>query len=114
MNMDEHLIKGTGVFRKFRVSFSFSYEEVDYAIIEIDQSVIDSVDQSWKDVFFDADTPEKIAVHIAWNMFVNNHPLSQIEGFLDHPNSSVKINKYPSLDHFDMEAEEIVKEAKNE
>ena len=50
-------------------------------VIEIDDDVINNVDDSWREMFYDFTTPQQIAEHIAFNMIVNDLTLSQIDGF---------------------------------
>ena len=49
--------------------------------IEIDNDVIDSVDDEWREMFYDLTTPQEIAEHIAFNLIVNNATLSMLDGF---------------------------------
>mgnify|MGYP001340642352 CR=1 FL=1 len=49
--------------------------------LELDDAVINNVDGSWREMFYDFTTPQQIAEHIAFNMIVNDLTLSQIDGF---------------------------------
>lgn len=50
--------------------------------IELDDKVISSVDDDWRNTFYPSiTTPQKIAEHIAFNMIVNDLKLSGIDGF---------------------------------
>ncbi len=49
--------------------------------IELDDKVINNVDDSWRKLFYDFNTPQQIAEHIAFNMIVNDLTLSRIDGF---------------------------------
>ena len=54
--------------------------------IEIDDRAIDTVDDSWRQYFYDLETPEDIAGHIAYNMVVNRLGLSRMDGWADLDN----------------------------
>lgn len=93
--------------RKFIVTFSRFGEEIDDAWIELDQSVIDAVDDNWREMLYPLYTPEHIAVHIAYNMVINRLNLSQLDGWADQPNSNARILEYPDLDSYEISAREI-------
>lgn len=60
--------------------------------IEIDNDVIDSVDDEWREMFYSSlTTPLKIAEHIAFNIIVNDAELSMLDGFANFPDSDAKI-----------------------
>lgn len=59
--------------------------------IELDDIVINAVDDDWRKTFYDFNTPQQIAEHIAFNMVVNDLDLSNIDGFADLPNNLAKL-----------------------
>lgn len=73
-------------------TMKFRIKVIGEAILEIDESVIKTVDQDWRDNWYPYDTPEEIAEHIGYNMLVNNFTLSQIDGFADLFDSSVTLS----------------------
>jgi len=81
--------------------------------ILLDQSVIDSVDDEWRSVFYPSvRTPEDIAAFIAGNMVRWNLELSKLEGFM-MPDELVEIISYPALyDDYSCEAVEVLSEPK--
>ena len=93
--------------RRFNVMFSIYDMEIDAAIIELDQAVIDAVDDNWREHLYPLHTPEEIAEHVAGNMIVNNLKLSQLDGWADQPDGNAKIISWPNLDNFTIEATEI-------
>lgn len=94
--------------RRFEVTFYTDFEEeVDTAIIDLDEICINVVDDDWRDHLYNLHTPEEIAAHIAYNLFVNGIKLTQMDGWADQKDSMVKIVKYPHLDNFDVVAIEI-------
>ena len=95
--------------RRFEVEFSdeYGFDVIDTAVIELDQAVIDAVNDDWRDQLYDLNTPEEIAEHIAYNLFVNNVGLSQLDGWADQPNENARIIKYPDLTQFEIKAREI-------
>ena len=52
---------------------------------------IKALDDSWRKTFYDFDTPQQIAEHIAFNMIVNDLQLSQIDGFANLSDNLVKL-----------------------
>lgn len=52
-------------------------------VLELDQRVLDAVDDEWRAMLFPLYTDEQIAEHIAFNMIVNQIPLTSIDGFAD-------------------------------
>ena len=93
--------------RKFIIDFSIFGEVVDQAIIEIDQAVIDAVDDDWRASFYDLHTPEQIAEHVGYNLFINNITISLMDGWADQPRENARILAWPDLDQWDMSAREI-------
>lgn len=94
--------------RIFIVTYSIYGEDVADAFIELDQSVIDAVDDSWREMLYPLYTPEDIARHICYNMIENRLQLSDMDGWADMDNKLAKITEWPDID-FDMEAREILK-----
>jgi hypothetical protein len=66
-----------------------------YAKIELDQKVIDVVTDEWRSVFYPLYTPEDIAEHIAYNLFVNNARLTMLDGWADLSDNMAVIIEHP-------------------
>lgn len=49
--------------------------------IEFNDAVINNVDASWRKLFYDFNSLQQVIDHIAFNMIVNDLPLSRIDGF---------------------------------
>ena len=62
---------------RFRVTIEMA------AIIEVDQSVIDRVDDEWRSQFYDLSTPDEIVGMIAEGMMLRNLSLSDLDGWAD-------------------------------
>ena len=92
--------------RVFQVEYSKYGEELAYAVIELDQAVIDAVDDDWRAGLYPLHTPADIARHICYNMVENHLQLSQMDGWADKDNRLARILEWPDFD-FDMEAREI-------
>jgi hypothetical protein len=75
--------------RKFEVQLTCTLT------VELDDSVIAAVDDSWRKSFYPLRTPEDIAEHIAYNLVVNNAELSELDGFADQSNDAAKIIEPP-------------------
>lgn len=91
--------------RRFKVHFEICEITIDTGVIEIDQSVIDHVDDEWRNTYCDLYdcvveifTPEEIASFISFHMIVNGLRLSQIDGFEDFDDNLAKIIQYPDID----------------
>ena len=93
-------------FRKFHVEIEIYGEGVGYAIIELHPKVIEAVDDSWREMLYNLNTPEEIAEHIAYNMIENRAKLSQLDGWADLPNSYANILEWPDI-VFDYKAREL-------
>lgn len=89
-------------------------EEYCDGIIELDQAVIDAVTDEWRSNFYSLRTPEDIAEHIAYNVFVNNATLTMLDGWADQSDDMVTVIKYPyfqkEYDYYTTEYEFEVKE----
>ena len=94
--------------RTFIVDYSIYGEDVGYAVIELDQSIIDVVDDDWRKHLYPLYTPEEIAEHICYNMVTNHLQLSQLDGWANMDNGLVKMKEWPDFD-FDLKAREILK-----
>jgi len=106
---DAHKVRAQlehSVIRIFQIEYSKYGVDITYAVIELDQEVIDAVDDSWREVFYPLYTPADIARHICYNMVENRLPLSSMDGWADKDNSLAKMLDWPDFD-FDMEAREI-------
>lgn len=98
--------------KRFEVNIECNYGDLDTAIIELEQKVIDAVNDDWRSMFYNLHTPEEIAEHIAYNLIVNKSRLTQLDGWADLSDDMAKIIGYPSEPSFDFTAKEI-KEGKN-
>jgi hypothetical protein len=83
--------------RKFKVEFRGSIS------IELDERVINAVNEEWRSSFYDLNTPEDIAAHIAYNMAFNRLPLSHLDGWADMPDSKANIGSSMEIDIEDTE-----------
>ena len=93
--------------RTFQIEYSLFGEDFAYAIIELDQSVIDAVDDDWRAALYQLNTPEEIAEHICFNMVENRIGLSLMDGWADMDNNMAKIIEWPEFDVFDTRAREL-------
>jgi len=84
----------------------YKRQDITYAVIKLDQEVIDAVDDSWREVLYPLYTPADIARHICYNMVENRLSLSDMDGWADKDNSLAKMLDWPDFD-FDMKAREI-------
>lgn len=100
-------VEPTGVKRRFEISFELDSMEVDTAIIELDQAVIDVVDDDWRASLYDLHTPEEIAAHIGRNMIVLRINLTQMDGWANQNPANAKIIQYAYLDDFEATAREL-------
>lgn len=62
-----------------------------YAVIELDDAVLNTVDDEWRDSFYNLTSPEDIAAHIAFNLIVNHWKLSQLDGWADMPDKFAQV-----------------------
>ena len=92
---------------RFEVTIECNYSELDTAIIELDQMVIDAVDDGWRDMFYDLHTPEEIAAHIAYNLIVNKARLTHLDGWANLSDDMAKIIKYPDEPEYEFTAKEL-------
>lgn len=81
---------------------TFEIEYTVYATIELEDSVIDVVDDEWKNTLYNLETPEEIAEHIGRNM-IRGATLSDLDGWVDQPDSNAKL----TIDDTDIEVKEI-------
>lgn len=72
--------------------FVVNFEGV--ATISLSNSVIDAVDDEWREFFYQLDTPEEVAAHIAYNMVINKCNLSNLDGWANLPNHAAKITGF--------------------
>jgi len=68
------------------------------ATIELDDAVIDTVDDEWREYLYDLYTPEEIAAHIGYNLVVNDARLSQLDGWCDQPDENASVVESPDWD----------------
>jgi hypothetical protein len=84
--------------QKFTVTFSIDGYEIDKAVIELDQHVIEQVDDEWRETFYPSiKTPEEIAALIANEMVIHKRQLTQIDGFADLRNDMAKVIRWPNF-----------------
>lgn len=73
--------------RKFTVHIETEVE------MNIDDSVINQIDDDWREMFYpDITTPCKIVEHLAYNMVLFDRKLSSLEGFANLSDSAVTIH----------------------
>ena len=58
-----------------------------FATVELDQTVIDAVDDDWREQFYNLNTPEDIAGHVGRNLILGSR-LSMLDGFADQSDAS--------------------------
>ena len=75
--------------RKFKISFSGE------AVIEIDDSVLKTVDDNWKNIFYNLRNDKEVAEHVGYNLVINGGSLSDLDGFADQEDDNVKIIEDP-------------------
>ena len=68
--------------RVFRLTFEIECQ------LELKDEVIDTVDDEWRSVFYNLETPEDIVDHIARNL-IQKRKLSHLDGWADQPNENV-------------------------
>jgi hypothetical protein len=93
--------------RKFEITFELGYNDVGTGVIELDQAVIDAVTNEWRHLFYNLQTPNEIAEHIAFAMMVRDYKLSDLDGWANLPNDFAIILEKPVLDDFEITAKEI-------
>ncbi len=93
--------------RKFEVKIECNYGDLDTAVIELDQRVIDAVDDEWRSMFYPLYTPEDIAEHIAYNIVVNHARLTQLDGWADLSDDMARIIDFPEEPLYEFRAKEI-------
>lgn len=84
-------------FRIFAVEVRLENQDdmIAYGELEIDEQVIESVTSEWRSKFYQLETPEDIAGHVAYNMLNNNKHLSLLDGFATFPDSAARWLRYP-------------------
>ena len=60
-------------------------------IIRLDQSVLDVVDEDWRDQFYELWTDDEIVEHVCYNLLVNRIPLSSMDGWADQPKDRAEL-----------------------
>jgi hypothetical protein len=68
--------------RKFYVTFT--------AEIAIDDKLLKSIDDEWRERFYGLDSDEQIAEHLAFNL-AQNRRLATLDGFADRKGSEVTL-----------------------
>lgn len=62
--------------------------------IDIEEEVINAVDDDWREHFYSSiKTPQDVAELIAFNIIVNNAPLSMLDGFANFEDDYAKVVK---------------------
>ena len=69
----------------------FEVELRSFVDIEIDEKVINTIDEEWRQHLYNLTSPEEIACHIAYNLVFNNAKLSDLDGFADQNDYDVQI-----------------------
>ena len=69
----------------------FEIEARVFAIVEIDDSVFDAVDNEWRSNFYPLHTPNDIAEHVGWNVGIMDRKLTMLDGWADQPEGSVRV-----------------------
>jgi len=93
--------------RKFKVTFDGAGGYEGDAIIELDQTVIDVVDDDWRASLYPLYTPADIAEHIAYNLIVNNARLTELDGWANLSDDMARVIQYPDEVYDELDAEEI-------
>lgn len=96
--------------RRFEVEVECNYGSLGTAILEIDQKVFDNVDDSFRENFYNLRTPQEIVKHLAYNIFVNETNLSQLDGWANLTDDLIKVIEYPSQIKWDFEVKELESE----
>ena len=60
------------------------------AVVELDDSVIDVVDDEWRAALYDLNTPEEIAEHVGINL-IRGRRLCYMDGWADQPDENAKL-----------------------
>ena len=94
-------------YRKFRVVFSNGGLQIAEGVIALHEGVINAVDDEWRSVFYDLNSPEEIADHIAYNICINNLDLHRMDGFADQPAHFASMLEWPDLGDWSVSAKEI-------
>ncbi len=69
----------------------FEVEFTGMVVLELDDAVIDAVDDDWRKVLYDLQTPEEIADMVAFNLVINGYKLSGLDGWSNQPDENAKI-----------------------
>jgi len=69
---------------KFEVTFTVT------AKIELDDDVITAVDSEWRSQFYNLDSINDIAEHIAYNL-LRGASLSRLDGWADQPDTNARL-----------------------
>lgn len=93
--------------KRFELTFSMYGENIDTAVIELDDAVIEAVDDNWRAQFYKIFTQEAIAVHVGDNLIINHARLSMLDGWADQPDENARVLVWPTLDQWDIEAREV-------
>lgn len=75
--------------RKFEITISGT------GVIEIDDEVINVVDDAWREMLYELNTPEEIAEHLGYHLIINDAKLTQLDGWADMPNEYAEVKDYP-------------------
>lgn len=70
----------TKVTRVFEIAVTFDIDDAVYAV----------VDDEWRSVFYDLNTKDEIADHIAFNL-LRGRTLSQLDGWANMPDSMARL-----------------------
>ena|SRR3972149_11058201 len=96
--------------RLFDIDMFRNGDKIGTVTIEIDQSVIDNVDDAWRDSMYNLISPEDIMEHVAYNLIINKTSLSNIDGWANLPDDFARVIKDLNIyDEWQCEAREITK-----
>lgn len=84
--------------RRFRITWVVTQE------IDLEEEVIDTVDDEWREHLYPLNTEEDIVAHIAGNFLDGNRSLSMLDGWADQPDSNARLI---DLDHYVYDVKEI-------
>jgi hypothetical protein len=79
--------------KTFRVRFDCD----GYAVIELDDAVIEAVDDEFRRYLYPLYTAEDVARHVCANLVLNNARLSQLDGWADQSDSNAIVIEEPEF-----------------
>lgn len=70
---------------------TFNIELAIDATLVLDDAVLNAVNDEWRGTFYNLQTWEAIAEHIAYNLIINKRELNQLDGWADQPASNATV-----------------------